>query len=512
MKGKIKAILCTILAVITLGTTFLTGGCGGENGEDMNDTFFNPIHLSGQDPWFYKHGDYYYHILVLGVERNGKEEKAFTITRSKSLTTLYPDLNDPETTHIAGFVADSNIQSIWAPEIFFFEGYWYLLFTASTTDKEYLDNLQDKTDVIDSARRTYIIKSETDDPFGKYGKAIKLELSPDRRSIDATFMNYNGKQYVIWAGWPNELHTAFWQQNLYITELETGDPTKVKASLGGERCLISEPKADWERNSSSQNEGPCLIYAPDGTPVLLFAASYAASDCYCIGYMRMTGDNPLDMSSWEKGVKPLMETDLLRTDIVSPGHCSVVKSPDGTEDWIVYHAAKYSGAGWSRTVRLQKLEWDGNTPKVTISAWTEELKLPSGDMTEKVRYEAENAEMTDGCNVKKFEKGDGFSYASGDKAVAFTENVDAVTFRFKAKRAGKAIISYRYSNAHEQGGEVTTLVKVNGEESTLSTPYTGYEELFTLSQQIVSLKDGENEVSFSGKSNLLLDCIIVTYY
>lgn len=191
---------------------------------------------------------------------------------------------------------------------------------------------------------------------------------------------------------------------------------------------------------------------------------------------------------------------------------SVVKSPDGTEDWIVYHAAKYSGAGWSRTVRLQKLIWEGNTPKVEMSAWTEELKLPSGDVTEKVRYEAENATLADGCSVKKFEKGDNFSYASKDRAVSFGSDADTVTFKFQAKRAGKAVISYRYSNAQADKGAVTTIVRVNGEESTLQTPYTGYEELFTLSQQIVSLREGENTVTFSGRSNLLLDCIVVTYY
>lgn len=511
MKGKFRAFLGILLAAATLCGSLFLGGCGGD-GENMNDTFYNPIHLSGQDPWFYKHGEYYYHILMKGVERNGKTETAFTITRSKSLTTLYPDMDDPETTHIAGFVADSNIQSVWAPEIFFFEDHWYLLFTAATTDEEFLAGQPDQTDRIDSARRTYIIKSETSDPFGNYGKAVKLGLSPDYRSIDATFMDYNGRQYVIWAGWPNEMHTAFWQQNLYITELETGDPTKVKADSGGERNLISEPKAAWERNSASQNEGPCLVYAPDGTPVLLFSASYSASDCYCIGYLKMTGDDPVKQSSWEKCDKPLMETDLLKTDVISPGHNSVVKSPDGTEDWIVYHAAKHSGAGWSRTVRLQKLIWEGNTPKVEMSAWTEELKLPSGDVTEKVRYEAENATLTDGCSVKKFEKGDYFSYASKDKAVSFGGDADTVTFKFQAKRAGKAVISYRYSNAQADKGAVTTIVRVNGEESTLQTPYTGYEELFTVSQQIVSLREGENTVTFSGRSNLLLDCIVVTYY
>jgi GH43 family beta-xylosidase len=44
--------------------------------------------------------------------------------------------------------------------------------------------------------------------------------------------------------------------------------------------------------------------------------------------------------------------------VISPGHASFVKSPDGKEDWIVYHTARKKGAGWDRTVRIQKFNWN----------------------------------------------------------------------------------------------------------------------------------------------------------
>jgi GH43 family beta-xylosidase len=44
--------------------------------------------------------------------------------------------------------------------------------------------------------------------------------------------------------------------------------------------------------------------------------------------------------------------------VFSPGHASFTKSPDGTEDWIVYHTAKHQGAGWDRHTRMQRFTWD----------------------------------------------------------------------------------------------------------------------------------------------------------
>lgn len=63
----------------------------------------------------------------------------------------------------------------------------------------------------------------------------------------------------------------------------------------------------------------------------------------------------LDPKSWVKKSEPVFS----RTkDVFGPGHCSFVKSRDGTEDWIIYHSAKTSGAGWNRQVSIQKFGWN----------------------------------------------------------------------------------------------------------------------------------------------------------
>ena len=47
--------------------------------------------------------------------------------------------------------------------------------------------------------------------------------------------------------------------------------------------------------------------------------------------------------------------------VYGPGHNGFFKSPDGTEDWIVYHAIDTSGGGWSRrSIRAQRFGWNAD--------------------------------------------------------------------------------------------------------------------------------------------------------
>ena len=93
-------------------------------------------------------------------------------------------------------ILGGNIVQIWAPEIFFFNDSWYIYFTAAVDEG---DTLQ-----LDTSRRTYGMKSKTTDAFGEWEAPVEIKLPCDYRSIDATFLNYKGKQYIVWAGWPNK--------------------------------------------------------------------------------------------------------------------------------------------------------------------------------------------------------------------------------------------------------------------------------------------------------------------
>ena len=68
--------------------------------------------------------------------------------------------------------------------------------------------------------------------------------------------------------------------------------------------------------------------------------------------------------------------------LVGPGHPSVVKSPDDTEWWLVFHTAKRPGAGWDRQVNLQRFTFDPKTGRPTIDPpkpYGTPVAAPSGE-------------------------------------------------------------------------------------------------------------------------------------
>jgi GH43 family beta-xylosidase len=86
----------------------------------------------------------------------------------------------------------------------------------------------------------------------------------------------------------------------------------------------------------------------------------------------------LDPLNWKKQ-GPVFEGN---PKVYGVGHCSFVKSPDGTEDWIVYHSKKDTTPGWERDVRMQPFCWKADgTPDfgVAIEAG-KEINRPSGEV------------------------------------------------------------------------------------------------------------------------------------
>jgi GH43 family beta-xylosidase len=67
----------------------------------------------------------------------------------------------------------------------------------------------------------------------------------------------------------------------------------------------------------------------------------------------------MDSASWKKHDKPVF-TASVKNKVYAPGHNSFFKSPDGKEDWILYHAnsAPGQGCGRKRSPRAQPFTWN----------------------------------------------------------------------------------------------------------------------------------------------------------
>jgi GH43 family beta-xylosidase len=73
-----------------------------------------------------------------------------------------------------------------------------------------------------------------------------------------------------------------------------------------------------------------------------------------------TNADLLNPASWKQYPEPVFT----RNDaagVFGPGHNGFFKSPDGAEDWIVYHAKTTSAYTYrGRTTRAQKFTWNAD--------------------------------------------------------------------------------------------------------------------------------------------------------
>src|SRR5690606_42126076 len=100
----------------------------------------------------------------------------------------------------------------------------------------------------------------------------------------------------------------------------------------------------------------------DALPILVFSASGCWTDQYSLGVLEFTGeDDLLNPLHWKKHKKPLL-TQSKKNKVYGTGHNSFFKSPDGKQDWILYHAnsGPGQGCGGFRSPRMQPLHWDEN--------------------------------------------------------------------------------------------------------------------------------------------------------
>jgi GH43 family beta-xylosidase len=343
----------------------------------------------------------------------------------------------------------TNFADIWAPELHFINGRWYVYFAADQNG----DN---------STHRIYVLESKSADPLSKYSFVGEINAPDNQWAIDGTVLNLNNHLYFIWSGWENPNNQT--TQNLYIAPMSS--PTQIS----GQRILISSPTYSWENSVAPINEGPEILQH-DGKTFLIYSANASWTNSYCLGMLTLVGSNPLKPSSWVKNPTPVFQSG---NGVYGPGHSSFTTSEDGTQNWIVYHAARYSGAGWDRTIRTQPFTWNANgSPNFGQPLPTStQFSLPSGEKPSTLQYEPTSSSSND---------------------TSFTVNVDKTGF-------------YNLLVRYENGSTTSVLgnVSVNGrEQNTISYPRTGGSDQWSTLSDRVYLRHGENTIQFVHKNGVV---------
>ncbi len=302
-------------------------------------TFTNPLLPSGADPYsFYKDGFYYYTHTV---------GDKLILWKTKNLADLKTAEKKVIWTPPAG---KAYSKDIWAPEFHFIKGKWYAYFAAD--------------DGSNNTHRMFVLENASADPFkGEWVFKGKIGDDSNKWAIDGDVFEYAGQLYMIWSGWEGDVNG---RQDIYIAKLK--NPYTVE----GKRVLISKPSNTWEMNGDLSNPNdPPHINVNEGPQALkhgkdvfvIFSASGCWTDFYALGMLRYIGkDNDLlNAASWVKNAQPVFQQ-LPENDVYAPGHNSFFKSPDGKEDWILYHANSKPGQGCGgfRSPRAQKFTWNAD--------------------------------------------------------------------------------------------------------------------------------------------------------
>lgn len=309
----------------------------------QSGTFTNPLLPSGADPYsFYKDGYYYYtqtehRRIVLWKTTNIADLK------HAQRKTIFQPADTGSTRKFS--------RELWAPEVHFINGKWYCYFAADDGNNNH--------------HRLYVLENGHADPMeGDWKIKGQIADKTNKWAIDADVFAYRQHYYIIWAGWEGDRNG---QQNIYIARL------KNPWTIASKRVCIARPTYAWEEHGDLHdavnpphvdvNEGPQALLH-NGKLFIVFSASGCWTDFYALGLLVFNGKNdPLQPAAWKKYPEPLFRASVAN-GVYAPGHNSFFTSPNGKEDWILYHANDKPGQGCGafRSPRAQRFTWKNGRP------------------------------------------------------------------------------------------------------------------------------------------------------
>ena len=305
----------------------------------IKTAYNEPFIIRRADPYVYRHADgmYYFTASVPEYDRIVlRKSHALDGLREAGEVTVWEK-------HDRGVMS----KHIWAPELHYLDGKWFLYFAAGDVDDIW-------------AIRPYVLECSGDDPMrDKWLERGQIQAADDFTfrdfSLDMTIFESAGSLYCIWA---EKVSVGKKISNLYIARMES--PVK----LATEQVLLSSPDYDWERVDFWVNEGPAVLRR-DGMLYVTYSAS-ATGACYCMGMLSIpeSGDL-LDPRAWKKERFPVFKTDEEK-GIIGPGHNSFVRSEDGRDGIMFYHARQYDEITGdplydpNRHTYRMKVLWDRN--------------------------------------------------------------------------------------------------------------------------------------------------------
>lgn len=309
----------------------------GEQARQQKPEVLTPLIRQRADPYIHRHTDGWYYFTASVPAYDGIElRRARTIAGLAGAKAVMVWRKPDE-----GPYSDL----IWAPEIHFNRGAWYVYFAAAPS-RDIKDDL--------FQHRMYAISTPAENPLeGEWTFEGQIDTGLDTFCLDATTFEHEGVLYYLWAQKEPGIRG---NSNLYIAPMQ--DPV----TLGGEPVRLSIPEYDWEIQGFRVNEGPAVI--KHGGRIFITYSASATDERYAMGLLWAEADaDLLDAANWTKSEKPVL-TSSPRYNIFGPGHNSFTVAEDGETDLLVYHARTYTEIEgdplWNpdRHTFVKPLRWD----------------------------------------------------------------------------------------------------------------------------------------------------------
>lgn len=270
----------------------------------------NPLVPQRADPQVLLHSDGYYYLAASVPKYDCLElRRAKTIA---DLATAKPKVvwKRPAMGAMSG--------NIWAPEIHFLDGKWYLYFSAGEKGKPW------------HSIRIYVFENASPNPLeGEWTDKGRIKTKWDTFSLDATVFENKGTRYFVWA------QADKGSSNIMISKMDS--PT----SLTGDEVVLSRPEFPWELKKHRVNEGPAVLVR--NGKVFITYSTNATDENYCMGMLTADAKaDLLDLKSWTKSRDPVFQSND-GTSQYGPGHNSFTTTPDGKVVILVYHTRSYKG-------------------------------------------------------------------------------------------------------------------------------------------------------------------------
>lgn len=414
-----KHCLSGLIAILT---AVVFTGCAKMEKQTMAEGISPVIDQEGADPYVMKQGEWYYYTKTAGDRVILYRSDRLTNIAAGESCVLYEPV--------------SELESLWAPELFYLDDVWYVYFAAKVPGEP--------------MHQMYVLSNENADPFAGSWECSPMAGMDDKFAIDGTVLELASGRYFIWSGWEGYENV---RQDLYLAEMIS--PTEVME----EKILLSVPEYDWEKQGEPLvNEGPEIIIK-EQTINLVYSASGSWTDDYCLGLL--TADVQSDVKqpeSWHKQETPILRSG---SGVWGPGHNSFTESPDGSQTVLIYHAARWQGAGWSRSVRFGYADFDesGKLLSMEPAASDQLLPPPAGEPAREV-FLSDTFEAGEGI-VLQDEPGT----VSAQAAVGFADTQESVSVTIPCKEQKNAVLHIylkimEFTGDHDQTG---IQVEVNDE-------------------------------------------------